>query len=130
MNDNLNSVSQFVGNAAVPPVAGKQPAASSQTGTSAAYTAPQQQSAAVDANKENAVSQSDNKAAQQQQSDGKAYFAVDDNKNVVIKVTDASGKVVRQIPAEDYLQMVKVLDENDKSMLQSSTGKNMFHKEA
>jgi uncharacterized FlaG/YvyC family protein len=36
----------------------------------------------------------------------KAYFAVDENKNVVIKIEDENGKVVRQIPPEEYLKMV------------------------
>jgi hypothetical protein len=42
---------------------------------------------------------------------GKAYFALDDNKNVVIKVEDSKGNVVRQIPPEDYIKMSKTLRE-------------------
>ncbi len=42
---------------------------------------------------------------------GKAYFAVDDKKNVVIKVEDSKGNVVRQIPPEDYIKMSETLRE-------------------
>ena len=50
-----------------------------------------------------------------------AFFAVDENKNVVIRIADANGKVVKQIPAEEYLKMTEFLLE---------TSKNLFHREA
>jgi uncharacterized FlaG/YvyC family protein len=40
----------------------------------------------------------------------RAYFAVDEHKNVVIRVEDAGGKLVRQFPPEDFLKAVRVLD--------------------
>ncbi len=45
----------------------------------------------------------------------KAVFAIDDNKNVVIQLLDEDGKVVQQIPPEDYLEMVKNLKKVVKS---------------
>lgn len=36
----------------------------------------------------------------------KAVFAVDDDKNVVIRFVDKKGKVVQQVPPEEYLEMV------------------------
>ncbi|MBI5237446.1 MAG: flagellar protein FlaG [Deltaproteobacteria bacterium] len=33
----------------------------------------------------------------------KAVFAVDDNKNVIIRIFDSDGKLLRQIPPEEYL---------------------------
>ena len=51
----------------------------------------------------------------------KAFFAVDENKNVVIRIADANGKVVKQIPAEEYLKMTEFLLE---------TSKSLFHREA
>jgi uncharacterized FlaG/YvyC family protein len=42
----------------------------------------------------------------------KAYFAVDDKKNVVIKIEDENGKVVRQIPPEEYLKMVDKIEQS------------------
>ncbi len=51
----------------------------------------------------------------------KAFLAVDENKNVVIRVIDSDGKVIRQIPPEDYLKMAASLKE---------IAKNLFHTEA
>jgi uncharacterized FlaG/YvyC family protein len=45
----------------------------------------------------------------------KAVLAIDDDKNVVIQLLDKDGKVVRQMPPEDYLDMVKKLKEVIKS---------------
>lgn len=39
----------------------------------------------------------------------KAYFAVDDKDNVVIRVVDSKGKVLRQIPPEEYLKMAETM---------------------
>jgi len=36
----------------------------------------------------------------------KAVFAVDDEKNVVIRFVDKKGEVVRQVPPEEYLDMI------------------------
>lgn len=51
----------------------------------------------------------------------KAFFEVDENKNVVIKVVDSEGRVIRQVPPEEYLKMAAAWKENIK---------NLFHKEA
>src|SRR3990172_8952109 len=45
----------------------------------------------------------------------KAVLAIDDDKNVVIQLVDKDGNVVRQMPPEDYLDMVKKLKEVIKS---------------
>ncbi|MCG6551492.1 MAG: flagellar protein FlaG [Candidatus Magnetominusculus sp. LBB02] len=131
--NNPNSVSAYGSSAVLPPVVGKQPD-DKQTGhtpTTTATAPAVTQQTAVNAKQDNVGNNTENKAAEKQQDEnGKAYFAVDADKNVVIKVTDASGKVVKQIPAEDYLQAVKVLDENAKDLLQSSVGSNLYHKEA
>lgn len=42
----------------------------------------------------------------------KAVFAIDDNKNVVIQVLDEDGKVIKQLPPDDYLDMVKKIKES------------------
>ncbi|HSW62086.1 MAG TPA: flagellar protein FlaG [Dissulfurispiraceae bacterium] len=39
----------------------------------------------------------------------KAFFAVDDDKNVVIRFVDKKGKVVQQVPPEEYLDMMSKL---------------------
>ena len=39
----------------------------------------------------------------------KAVFAIDNDRNVVIQLLDKYGNVVRQMPPEDYLDMVKKL---------------------
>lgn len=39
----------------------------------------------------------------------KAFFALDENKNVIIKVVDNDGNLIRQIPPEEYLKMVESL---------------------
>lgn len=51
----------------------------------------------------------------------KAFFAVDENKNVVIRIKDAEGNVVKQIPPAEYLKMAETLSESSK---------NLFHLEA
>ncbi|MEO5361126.1 MAG: flagellar protein FlaG [Nitrospirota bacterium] len=132
----MNAVSTYAGSVALASVAGKQPDntqydnnGGAQPETTAQASAMSQQQS-VDPRQETAGNKGDTKTAETQSADGKAFFAVDDDKNVVIKVTDSAGKVVRQIPAEDYLKMVKVLDENAKSLLQSNIGNNLYHKEA
>ena len=45
----------------------------------------------------------------------KAVLAIDEDKNVVIQLLDKDGNVVRQMPPEDYLDMVKKLKEVIKS---------------
>ena len=45
----------------------------------------------------------------------KAVFVIDDDKNVVIQLLDKDGNVVRQMPPEDYLDMVRTLKEFVKS---------------
>lgn len=44
--------------------------------------------------------------------DLKAVFAVDKEKNVVIRFLDQKGKIVRQIPPEEYIKMIKKFKEN------------------
>jgi uncharacterized FlaG/YvyC family protein len=51
----------------------------------------------------------------------KASFAVDENKKVVIRITDEKGNLIRQIPPEEYLEMAEALSES---------GKTLFHLEA
>lgn len=43
----------------------------------------------------------------------KAYFAIDDNKNVVIRVVDSKGNIIQQIPSE---AMQKMADEFKKKL--------------
>jgi|SRR3989304_7868855 len=45
----------------------------------------------------------------------KAVFAIDNDRNVVIQLLDKDGNVVRQMPPEDYLDMVRTLKEFVKS---------------
>lgn len=51
----------------------------------------------------------------------KAFFAVDENKNVVIRVVDSEGNLIKQIPPEEFLKMVEILKQNRE---------HLFHKEA
>ncbi|MBF0553411.1 MAG: hypothetical protein HQK96_02505 [Nitrospirae bacterium] len=134
MDVNLNSMGAYISSTALPPNGGNQadtahtggPQSEIKTSVSAIS-----QQAAVDPNQQgNAGNKGGNNASEKPMTEGKAYFDVDDDKNVVIKVTDSSGKVVQQIPAADYLQTIKVLDENAKNLLQSSSGNNLYHKEA
>ncbi|QWR76470.1 flagellar protein FlaG [Candidatus Magnetomonas plexicatena] len=67
---------------------------------------------------EDSAGKSKDKSSAIQQAAGKAYFAVDDNRNVVIKVEDSKGNVVSQIPPEEYIKMSKVLKE---------ISSNLFH---
>ncbi len=41
----------------------------------------------------------------------RAYFAVDEDKNVVIRIADATGKVVNQLPPEAVLKADQILGE-------------------
>lgn len=43
--------------------------------------------------------------------DLKPVFAIDNDKNVVIRFLDEKGEIVRQYPPEEYLSMAKKLDE-------------------
>ena len=46
----------------------------------------------------------------------KGVIALDDDKNVVIRFYDDKGKVVRQYPPEDYLEMMKKLGKTVESL--------------
>ncbi|KJU84328.1 Flagellar protein FlaG protein, partial [Candidatus Magnetobacterium bavaricum] len=46
----------------------------------------------------------------------KAYFAIDDKDNVVIRIVDYEGKLIRQIPPEDYIKMLEAMDKNIESL--------------
>lgn len=46
----------------------------------------------------------------------KAVFALDKEKNVVIRFLDKKGKIVRQIPPEEYINMAKKFRENVESL--------------
>lgn len=46
----------------------------------------------------------------------KAFFAVDENKNVVIRIMDDEGNVVKQIPPVEYLKMAETLSESRKAL--------------
>ncbi|MBF0344893.1 MAG: hypothetical protein HQL06_11760 [Nitrospirae bacterium] len=50
----------------------------------------------------------------------KAYFEIDDDDKIVIKVVDAEGKLLKQIPPDDYKKSVRRLEE---------VYKKVFHKE-
>src|SRR3990170_4601388 len=45
----------------------------------------------------------------------KGVFAIDEDNNVIIQLLDKDGNVVRQMPPEEYLDMVKKLKEFVKS---------------
>lgn len=47
----------------------------------------------------------------------RAVLAVDENKNIVIKIMDSDGKVVRQVPPEEYIKMADTWRENLKTIL-------------
>ena len=46
----------------------------------------------------------------------KAVLAVTEDKDVVVQIVDVDGKVVRQIPPEDYLNTLKTLQKTSESM--------------
>lgn len=39
----------------------------------------------------------------------RAVFAIDENRNVTIQIIDKDGKVLKQIPPEEYINMVRKL---------------------
>ncbi|MCX7913853.1 MAG: flagellar protein FlaG [Thermodesulfovibrionales bacterium] len=46
----------------------------------------------------------------------KVFFAVTENEDIVIKIVDSEGKLIRQIPPEEYLKMVESLKNACKSI--------------
>jgi len=46
-----------------------------------------------------------------------AAYVTDTDQNVVLRITDQNGKVVMQIPSEEYLIMVKLTKENVQKIL-------------
>jgi uncharacterized FlaG/YvyC family protein len=46
----------------------------------------------------------------------KGVIALDDDKNVVIRFFDSTGKMVAQYPPEDYLNMMKELNQETESL--------------
>jgi uncharacterized FlaG/YvyC family protein len=57
-----------------------------------------------------------NKSENEPRNGSKAFFALNKDKQVVIKFVDDKGKTVMQIPSEEYLVMSKVLKENMDSL--------------
>jgi len=49
----------------------------------------------------------------------RAIFAVDDDKNVVVRLVDKKGKTVRQFPPEEYLNMRRHFQENVKNLFEA-----------
>jgi len=47
----------------------------------------------------------------------RAFFAIDENSRVVIRIVDSEGKIVRQIPPEEFLKAVEALKENMQHLL-------------
>ncbi len=47
----------------------------------------------------------------------KAFFAIDDNDNVVIRIVDEKGEVIKQIPPEEYMKMADVMREYTENLL-------------
>lgn len=47
----------------------------------------------------------------------KAFFAIDENKNVIIKVVDSDGNLIRQIPPEEFLKVAESLKIITKKLL-------------
>jgi len=47
----------------------------------------------------------------------RAYFAIDENRNVVIRIVDEEGNVIRQIPPEEFLKAAETLKENMSNLL-------------
>ncbi len=47
----------------------------------------------------------------------KAFFALDDNDNVVIRIVDSEGNLIKQIPPEEYQKTVDLLNDNMKNIL-------------
>ena len=46
----------------------------------------------------------------------KAFFAVTEDKNVVIRIVDSEGNVLRQIPPEEYLKTAEFLKHTNKNL--------------
>ncbi|KJR42800.1 Flagellar protein FlaG protein [Candidatus Magnetoovum chiemensis] len=59
--------------------------------------------------------------AEEEEKVNRAFFDVDENRNVVIKIVDSNGELIKQIPPEEYIKMSETLDESFK---------NLFHLEA
>jgi len=49
----------------------------------------------------------------------KAFFAVDDAKNVVIRVVDEKGNLIKQIPPEEYIKMYEMMREGVEHLFQT-----------
>lgn len=47
----------------------------------------------------------------------KAFFAVTEDENVVIRIVDSEGKLIRQIPPEEFLKTAEFLQSNNKNIL-------------
>lgn len=86
----------------------------SQNGPQKASGALNQNASKQNTSKQNGIKQIQD-AEQKNLSQGvnKAYFAVDDKRNVVIRIVDSQGKVVKQVPPEDYLKMVDAMKQAD-----------------
>lgn len=48
-----------------------------------------------------------------------AAYVIDNDRNVVLRLTDLQGKLVMQIPSEEYLIMVRLMKENAEKILLS-----------
>lgn len=46
----------------------------------------------------------------------KAFFAVTEDENVVIRIVDSDGNLIRQIPPEEFIKMVEFLKKHNENL--------------
>ncbi|QWR76717.1 flagellar protein FlaG [Candidatus Magnetomonas plexicatena] len=94
---------------------------SQQTDSSVSGQDPRNGQQSAGDGKPNNVSEKTQTEKPAEANESKAVFAVDENKNVVIRILDSGGKVVKQIPAEDYVKMAQQLEQSAKSLFHKET---------
>ena len=107
----VNNIGQFLGNLNTDNVRSSQ-SAKKQTDVSPDVVSVRK----AEIEKPESEEPKENKKVEVKDLTAKVFFALDENKNVVIRIVDSEGKLLRQIPPEEYLKMVEHLQNHTKNL--------------
>ncbi len=108
-----NNIAQFLRNAGIENVRSSQAATAKKQGEASREV---KYAEVVDTQSLNTDEPKETQKVEVKESLAKAFFALDDNENVVIRIVDSEGRLLRQIPPEEYLKMVEYMRSYSKNI--------------
>lgn len=108
-----NNIAQFLRNAGIENVRSSQAATAKKQGEASREV---KYAEVVDIQSSNTDEPKETQKVEVKESLAKAFFALDDNENVVIRIVDSEGNLIRQIPPEEFLKASEFLKNNNKNL--------------